>query len=538
MARPRLRLSLAAAAAAVALCCTPPAAAQTLRFAFQGEVASMDPYAVNETFTTAFLSSVYEPLVRRAADLSLEPGLAERWERDGETRWIFHLRRDVRFHEGEPFTAEDVVFSLGRISRPPSNMLARVVTIRSVRALDPHRVEIVTDGPDPTLLANLTNVLIMPRAWAERHGAQDTVDIRTRRDNHAGRNANGTGPFRVVSHEPGTRTVLARNPHWWDRAAPTNIQEAVFTPIMSDATRVAALLSGQVDLAWPIPVQDVPRVERTPGLRMLEQLELRTIFLGLDQVRPELLHSDVRGRNPLADARVREAMYRAIDIEAIRRTVMRGKSRPTALLNGPGIEGFSEEVDAMRPRFDRERARALLAEAGYPNGFGLGMHCPNNRYVNDEGICQAVAAMLAQVGIRVNLTAEPFGPYFARAGRREVSFYLLGTTPPTYDSFSTVFGLAMCREDQVQGREALRGQGQFNHGGWCDPRFDAAVNAARTELDPARRRAHFAEAWRLMVQSYAYIPLHQQYLSWGVRQNVELQARPDDVLDLRYVVLR
>ena len=332
--------------------------------------------------------------------------------------------------------------------------------------------------------------------------------------------------------------MLARNAAWWDRTAPTNIQEAVFTPIMSDATRVAALLSGQVDLAWPIPVQDVARVERTPGLRMLEQLELRTVFLGMDQVRPELLHSDVRGRNPLADVRVREAMFRAIDIEAIRRTVMRGKSRPTALLNGPGIEGFSEEVDATRPRYDPERARALLAEAGYPNGFGLGMHCPNNRYVNDEGICQAVAAMLARVGIRVNLTAEPFGPYFARAGRREVSFYLLGTTPPTYDTFSTIFGLAMCREDQVQGRQPLRGQGQFNHGGWCDPRFDAAVDAARTELDPARRRAHFAEAWRLMVQAYAYIPLHQQYLSWGVRQNLEVRARPDDVLDLRYVVVR
>jgi peptide/nickel transport system substrate-binding protein len=166
------------------------------------------------------------------------------------------------------------------------------------------------------------------------------------------------------------------------------------------------------------------------------------------------------------------------------------------------------------------------------------MHCPNNRYVNDEQICQAVAAMLARIGIRVTLTAEPFGPYFARAGRREVSFYMLGTTPPTYDSFSTLFGLAMCRQEQVTGRTALRGQGQFNHGGYCNPALDAAVDAARTELDPARRRAHFAEAWRIMVADFAYLPLHQQYLAWGMRQNVELRARPDDVLDLRYVVIR
>ncbi len=533
----RAFLSLSAALLAASLSAT-PAPAQTLRFAFQGEVASMDPYALNETFTTAFLSSIYEPLVRRATDLSLEPGLAERWEREGDTRWRFHLRRDVRFHEGEAFTADDVVFSLDRIRRPPSNMLARVVTIRSYRAIDPHTLEIETDGPDPTLLANLTNVLVMSRAWAEKHGAQDVVDLRGRRENHAARNANGTGPFRLVSYDPQARTVLARNAEWWDKAAPGNVQEVVFTPIASDATRVAALLSGQVDLAWPIPVQDVARVERTAGLRMIEQLELRTVFLGMDQARPELQHSDVRGRNPLADIRVREAMYRAIDIAAIRRTVMRGKSRPTALLNGPGIEGFDEAIDATRPGHDRARARTLLAEAGYPDGFSLGMHCPNNRYVNDEAICQAAAAMLAQVGIRVSLTAEPAGQFFARAARREVSFYMLGTTPPTYDSFSTVFGLAMCREDQLQGRQGLRGQGQFNHGGWCDPEFDRAVDAARTELDPAKRRAHFAEAWKRMVAGYAYIPLHQQYLSWGLRQSVTLQPRPDDVLDLRFVTVR
>jgi peptide/nickel transport system substrate-binding protein len=529
--------TLLAALLAIPLAIAAPAQSQTLRFAFQGDVQSLDPYAFNETFTTAFLSAIYEPLVRRDATLALEPGLAERWERLDATTWRFHLRRGVRFHEGEPFTAEDVVFSLERVRKPASNLLARVVGIASFRALDAHTVEIVTDGPDPTLLANLTNILIMPKAWAERHGAQDPVDIRQRRDNHAGRNANGTGPFRVVSYEPGTRTVLARNAGWWDRA-PTNVREVIFTPVAADATRIAALLSGQVDLAWPVPVQDVPRIERTAGLRVIEQLELRTVFLGFDQSRAELQHSDVRGRNPLADVRVREAMFRAVDIAAIQRTVMRGKSRPTALLNGPGIEGFSEAVDATRPGFDRARARALLTEAGYPDGFGLGMHCPNNRYVNDEQICQAVAAMLAQIGIRVTLTAEPAGPFFSRAGRREVSFYMLGTTPPTYDTFSTVFGLAMCREDQVRDRPALRGQGQFNHGGYCNPAFDRAVDAARTELDPARRRAQFAEAWRIMVADFAYMPLHQQYLAWGMRQNVEVQARPDDVLDLRYVVMR
>lgn len=513
------------------------APAQTLRFAFQGEVSSMDPYALNETFTTAFQSAIYEPLVRRGTDLALEPGLAARWERLSDTLWRFHLQPNVRFHGGEAFSADDVIFSLERIRKPGSQLLARVVTIKAARAVDPLTVEIETDGPDPTLLANLTNVLIMSRAWAEQHGATEPVDLRARRENHAARNANGTGPFRLVSYEAQGRTVLARNPAWWDRAE-GNLAEVVFTPIGSDATRVAALISGQVDLAWPIPVQDIQRIERTAGLRMIEQLELRTVFLGFDQTRPELLFSDVRGKNPLADARVREALHRAIDIEAIRRAVMRGKSRPTALLNGPGIEGFSEEIDATRPGFDRARARALLAEAGYPEGFGLGMHCPNNRYVNDEQICQAVASMLAQVGVRVTLATEPAGQFFSRAARRDVSFYMLGTTPPTYDSFSTLFGLAMCREEHLAGRPGLRGQGQFNHGGYCNPAVDRAVDAARVELDPARRRALFAEAWRHMVADHAYLPLHQQYIAWGVRQNVELKARPDDVLDLRFVTVR
>lgn len=513
------------------------APAQTLRFAFQGEVSSMDPYALNETFTTAFQSAIYESLVRRGTDLSLEPGLAQRWERVSDTLWRFHLRQGVRFHGGEAFSADDVIFSLERIRKPGSQLLARVVTIKAAHAIDPLTVEIETDGPDPTLLANLTNVLVMSRVWAEQHGATDPVDMRARRENFAARNANGTGPFRLVSYEPQARTVLARNSAWWDRAD-GNVTEVVFTPIGSDATRVAALVSGQVELAWPIPVQDIARIERTPGLRMIEQLELRSVFLGFDQLRSELLYSDVRGRNPLADIRVREALFRAVDIEAIRRAVMRGKSRPTALLNGPGIEGFSEAIDATRPGFDRARARTLLAEAGYPEGFGLGMHCPNNRYVNDEQICQAVSAMLAQVGVRVTLTTEPAGQFFSRAARRDVSLYMLGTTPPTYDSFSTLFGLAMCREDQLQGRAGLRGQGQFNHGGYCNAGVDRAVDAARVELDPARRRAHFAEAWQQMVADFAYLPLHQQYLAWGVRQNIDLKPRPDDVLDLRFVTVR
>ncbi|GIX10794.1 ABC transporter substrate-binding protein [Elioraea sp.] len=530
---PRLALALLLAIAPIGL---GAAAAQTLRIAYQGDVVSMDPYAVNETFTTAFLSHINEPLVRRLPDLTLEPGLAERWERLTETRWRFHLRRGVAFHEGEPFSAADVVFSLDRVRKPGSALLARVASVKAVTAVDSHTVEIETDGPAPTLLADLTNILIMSKRWAEAHGAEDPVDIRARRENHAARHANGTGPFLVRSYAPGERTVLIRNESWWDRME-SNLREVVLQPVGSDPTRVAALLSGQVDLAWPIPVQDIARVAAAPGIRVMEGMDLRTIFLGMDQSSDELRYASVKGSNPLADQRVREAMYRAIDIAAIRTRLMRGRATPTALLNGPGIEGFDAEQNARRPGFDLARARALMAEAGYGNGFELGMHCPNNRYVNDEQICQAVGQMLARIGIRVTLTAEPAAQYFGRAQRRDVSFYMLGTTPPTYDSFSTLFGLVMCREEMARARgwPIIRGQGQFNHGGFCDREADAAIAAARSELDPAKRRAHFATAWRVMIDRYAYIPLHQQALAWGMREGVSLRQRPDDVLDLRFV---
>ncbi len=529
------RLALALLFAAAPLADSAPSA-QTLRIAYQGDVVSMDPYAMNETFTTAFLAHINEPLVRRLPDLALEPGLAERWERVTDTLWRFHLRRNVTFHEGEPFTARDVVFSLERVRKPGSAMLARVASIKAVNAVDPHTVEIETDGPAPTLLADLTNILILSKRWAEANGAEEPVDIRARRENHAARHANGTGPFRLQSYAPGERTVLIRNDKWWDRME-GNLREVVLQPVGSDPTRVAALLSGQVDLAWPIPVQDIARVSAAPGIRVMEGPDLRTIFLGMDQSSEELRYSSVKGKNPLADVRVREAMYRAIDIEAIRARLMRERATPTALLNGPGIEGFDAAQNARRPAFDLVRARALMAEAGYAEGFELGMHCPNNRYVNDEQICQAVAQMLARVGIRVTLTAEPAAQYFGRAQRRDVSFYMLGTTPPTYDSFSTLFGLLMCREETARARgwPIIRGQGQFNHGGFCDREADEAIAAARTELDPVKRRAHFATAWRVMIDRYAYIPLHQQALAWGMREGVTLRQRPDDVLDLRFV---
>lgn len=524
---------------AIAICMTlaaSPAIAQDrpFRLAHQGDIVTLDPVGVNETHTLALLGAVYEPLVRRGRALEIEPALATRWEVVSPTRWRFHLRPNVRFHDGRPFTADDVVFSIERTKRQGSDLLSRVAAIAGARAIDARTVEIDTTVPDPTLLANLSQIYVMSKAWAEANNAVEPENRRQRVENHATRNANGTGQMRIARRVPDTETVFQRNPDWWDRQT-GQIAEGIYLPVANPATRVAALISGQIDMIFPVPLQDIPRLTQTAGVKVMEGLDLRTIFLGMEQFKPEIAGSNVRGKNPFADRRVREAVYRAIDVEAIKRVVMRGRATPAALLNGEGIEGF-DRAQNVRLAHDPARARRLLAEAGYPDGFEIPMNCPNNRYVNDEQICLAVVQMLAGVGIKVNLQAEPAGPYFARLARRESPFWLLGTTPPTYDSFSTLFGLVMCRPDTIpDARTPIQGQGAFNHGGYCNPRMDAALGAAMTELDPAKRRGHFSEAWRIMREDVAYIPLHQQALAWAMRDNVDLAQRADDVLELRFV---
>jgi peptide/nickel transport system substrate-binding protein len=375
------------AVAAALLVAIQPAGAKTFRWAFQGDVSMMDPYGLFETMTVGFHSNIFEGLVRTGGDLTIGPALATEWSNPAPDLWRFALRRGVTFHDGAPFTADDVVFSFERVGKQGSDFTTAVATITAVRKIDDYTVEISTDGPDPILDRKLDIVFIMSRSWAEAHDATEPVDLRKGVENHAARHANGTGPFMLLSRSPDVKTVLMPFPGWWDRAD-HDVTEAVFTPIGSDATRVAALLAGDLDLAYPVPLQDIPRIERAAGLGVLKGPELRTIFLGMDQWRDELLYSSVTGANPFKDLRVRRAFYQAIDIEAIRRKIMRRAATPTALMIGAGINGFDPELNE-RLAHDPDAARALLAEAGYGAGFELGMDCPNDRYVNDESICQA-----------------------------------------------------------------------------------------------------------------------------------------------------
>ena len=508
------------------------AQAVTLRVANQGDAQAMDPHALNEALQLSLLGNVYEPLVGRDQKLALTPALATRWSATSPTVWRFELRRGVRFHDGTPLTAADVVFSFQRAAGEGSDMRSYTASIKAVRAAEgtsgDTAIEIETSAPFPILPDVISNVYIMSRAWCEANQATRPVDRRKGIENAATFKANGTGPFQLKERRPDTRTVLTRFAGYWAPLS-TNVTEVVFTPIRNDATRVAALLSGEIDLMEPVPLQDIERVKASAALKVMQGPELRTIFLGMDQQRDELLYANVKGKNPFKDRRVRQAFYQAIDIEAIRARVMRGAATTAALMLGPGVNGYPADLDRRLP-YDPAAARRLLAEAGYPSGFEVGMNCPNDRYVNDAKICQAVAANLARIGVRIQLQAEAKVTYFPKILRRQTSLYLLGWTPGTYDAHDVLSALLATPDDQ--------GQGQFNLGSYSNARVDALTAAVQSETDPARRHLLIREALDLHAKDIGHIPLHQQALAWGMKKNIELVQPPDNMMPFKWVVVK
>lgn len=505
------------------------AGAATFRFADQGDPISMDPHSLNESFQLNFTGNLYEPLVGRGKKLELAPVLATSWKATGPTTWRFELRKNVKFHDGTPFTADDVVFSLERAKAEASDVKGHVAAISEIRKVDAYTIDVITHAPFPILPDAIGSWYIMSKAWCEKNNAVGPVDVRKGKENAATLKANGTGPFMLRSRQPGVRTELAVNPDYWEKIE-SNVTEAIFTPIGNDATRVAALISGEIDMMQPVPVQDAPRMAAHPSLKIMQGPELRTIFLGMDQSRDELLYSNVKGRNPFKDKRVRQAFYQAIDIEAIRTRIMRGAATPTNLMVGPGIKGFDAALNARLP-YDLAAAKKLLVEAGYPNGFEVGMNCSNDRYVNDSEICQAIAAMLAKIDVTVNLNAETKVTYFPKILSRNTSFYLLGWTPTTYDSHNPLLALMMTPVEKGA-------QGQFNLGSYSNKRLDDLTGQIAVELDVRKRNALIAEAFKIHSDDIGHLPLHQQALAWGMKKNVDLVQLADNYNWLKWVVIK
>jgi peptide/nickel transport system substrate-binding protein len=520
-----LGIALALCAAVLAT----PANGKTLRWASQGDPQTADPHSQNEGFTNLFSQSVHDSLVMRDNTLQLVPGLAVSWQQVNATTWRFNLRRGVKFHDGSPFTADDVVFSFERAQHPNSQLRQYAAPVGRPRRIDDYTVEFVQDKPNPITLEHATTIYIMSRAWAVKNKVERPLDFKGKEETFASRNANGTGAWTLVSREPGVKTVLRRNAGWWgagEGRAPGNVTEVVYTQVSADATRTAALLSGQIDFVLDPPPQDLARLEANRETKVARGPENRIVFLGFDQSRDELLYSNVKGRNPFKDARVRRAVYQAIDIEALRARTMRGSAQPTGGIT-PSTLPSSPEIEQRLP-FDQTRARQLLAEAGYPNGFEVTLDCPNNRYVNDEEICIAVAAMLTRVGIVTKVTAMPRATYFPKLEKHDTSFFMLGWGGAITDAQTTLSPVLRSPDEKT-------GNGGFNYGRYLNPRLDALIDAAAVEMNPDRRRQVVWDALKEHNAQVHHVPLHRQMIPWAMRSNVTVVHRADNALNMESV---
>ena len=501
------------------------------RYATSQDILGLDPHTNNHGGTNAMKSNLYDPLVRRTQDGDLEPGLAVGWAAISPTVTRFTLRPNVKFQNGEAFTADDVVFSVQRAGQSSSDMSFIVAAIKEARRIDDMTVDIEMLGPDPVFLQNLTGLFIMSKDWTIRHGAE-TVVRGAQVATYANLNANGTGPFRLVTREPDTRTVLEPNPSWWDKPA-HNITRATFTPIANPATRVAALLAGNLDLMYHIPLQDVARVEQVAGIKIMSGATQRVIFLGFDHFRSEMLDMPGTGKNPLKDVRVRRALYQSINIEAIQHALMRNTSTPSALMIAPSVIGYPQDL-AVRLPFDSEASRKLLAEAGYDTGFPLTLSCPNNRYINDADICTAIIPMFKRIGIDARLNAQPVAQYVNTAGPAgdyRSSMYLMGSAPFSGDAAYPL--------TELMTFDRTKDRGAYNWGRYTNPEVEKLTDAILIETDSVKRNQFIHDALKIIQDDVACIPLHIEPQIYGVRDTIsKFTIRLREDVELRHIIMK
>jgi peptide/nickel transport system substrate-binding protein len=525
-----MKTTFALSMAAALLATTATVNAETLRWARSGDALTLDPHAQNEGPTHTIRHQMYEPLIIRDTTGAFEPALATDWapSADDPNVWVFNLREGVKFHDGSDFTAEDVVFSFERAKQPNSDMKELIGSITEVRAVDDYTVEMVTDGPNPILPSNLTNLFIMDKGWTEANDTVNVQDFEGGEITYATTNANGTGPYVLQSREPDVRTVMTKNDSYWGiDQFPLEVTEIVYTPIQNAATRVAALLSGEVDFLQDMPVQDLDRVNNADGLMVKQAPQNRVIFFGMNMGADDIEADNVEGKNPLADVRVRKAMSMAINRDAIRQVVMRGQSQPAGMIAPPFVNGWTEAMDSESST-DIEGAKALLAEAGYGDGFSIRLDCPNDRYVNDEAICQAAVGMMGQIGVTVNLDAKPKAQHFPLITDGKTDFYMLGWGVPTYDSEYIFNFLVHGRESDI---------GTWNGTGYDNDELDAKIKSLASNTDLEARNADIASIWRVVQDEQLYIPIHHQVLNWGMSDKVGIEVDPEDQPKIKYFTM-
>jgi peptide/nickel transport system substrate-binding protein len=513
-------LALAGAVAAVP--------AQTLRWASQGDPQTMDPHSQNESMTNMMNGQVYERLTNRDRQLNIVPGLATSWEQTGPLTWRFKLRPNVKFHDGSPFTADDVVYSIVRGQQPTSQINNYATAVGTPVAIDPMTVEFRLPAVNPIFLQHLDALWIMSKSWSEAHKVTKPLDFKNKEESFASFNTNGTGPYMLVSRAPGIKTVYKRNPNWWGKFE-GNVQEIVYTPIANDATRLAALVSGEIDFVLDPAPRDVPRLRNTTGVKIIDGPENRIVFIGMDQGRDELLYSSVKGKNPFKDLRVRKALYQAVDIETMKTKLMNGQSYPTGGLTPSPMGDYNDAaIESRLLPFDVAKAKALMVEAGYADGFEVQLDCPNNRYINDEQICVTLAQMWSKIGVKVRVNAMPRATYFPKVEKYDFSMYMLGWGGAVTDAETTLTPV-------LRNNLGEKGIGFYNYGHAKNDKADALAQQSSVEPDPKKREGLVKAALTEFKDNVAVIPLHRQVIPWGARTNVNVVHRADNWLEVAWV---
>ena len=502
--------------------------AQTLRFASQGDPQTMDPYSQNESFTNSVNERVYDYLVLRDKQLNFIPGLSTSWEQVSALKWRFKIRQGVKFHDGTPFTADDVVFSIIRAQQPTSQIAVYANAVGTPKKVDDFTVDFELAKVNPIFMEHVQTIYIMSKAWCETHKATKPQDFKNKEEAFTALNANGTGPFILVKREPGIKTTWKRNPNYWAKIE-GNVQEVVYTPIANDATRTAALVSGELDFVLDPPPRDVAKLRNTTGVKIIDGPENRIVFIGMDQFRDELTSSNIKGKNPFKDIRVRKALYHAVDIETLRSKLMNGQSFPTGGYTPSTKADFNDPKLEARLPFDLALAKKLMAEAGYADGFEVQLDCPNNRYINDEQICVALAGMWDKIGVRIKVVAIPRVLYFPKLDKFDTSMYMLGWGGAITDAETTL--------TPVMRNPGAGGIGSYNYGRSTNAKFDDLAARSSVEADPAKRKELILAALTEWKEQIHTIPLHRQVIPWAARSGVSAVHRADNFFVWEWVTI-
>ncbi|ELV8717983.1 ABC transporter substrate-binding protein [Vibrio vulnificus] len=494
------KLTVALMAAGLSL----SAAAADIKVAYDADPVSLDPHEQLSGGTLQMSHMVFDPLVRYTQKLDFEPRLAEKWERVNDTTYRFQLRKGVKFHSGNELTADDVVWTFDRLKDSP-DFKAIFEPYEKMVKVDDYTVELVSKGAYPLVLQTATYIFPMDSKFYSGTTAdgKDKAEVVKHGNSFASTNVSGTGPFIVTSREQGVKVEFERFKDYWDKESKGNVNKLTLVPIKEDATRVAALLSGGVDMIAPVAPNDHQRVKDAKGIDLVTLPGTRIITFQMNQ----------NSNEALKDVRVRQAIVHAINNEGIVDKIMKGFATAAGQQGPEGYAGYNAE---LVPRFDLKKAKQLMKEAGYEKGFTLTMIAPNNRYVNDAKVAQAASAMLSKIGIKVDLKTMPKAQYWPEFDKCAADMLMIGWHSDTEDSANFTEFLTMTRNEET-------GRGQYNCGYYSNPEVDQLVEAANVETDPTKRAAMLQKVETTLYNEAAFVPLHWQNLAWGAKSTLDIK---------------